>query len=448
MRFIFVLLIVLSTLADVSATKATVGNAPLRCRLDGYRTREIVLEGNRLYFTVWDPHLGGEALIAVHTGTCQILWRFPEAKPVPEIASRLDFSAQSGPTGVEEFAVTAEAVYIVTLANPDEAWSRLTALDAETGRPRFSHQYRYLFDFDQLAVHGGKLLAYGGGRLYGINPENGRVNWRRPHPDVGFSREFVDGLYFLPTVDGSSGLQVIHAVDVLTGADRWAVQFPEGYRATAYATERHIVLFLAEIRTDETHVLVDRVTYAYRTGDGEHLWNATGLQTRLANSEGSVGYGYRSRIGAERSELVAFQLESGAIDWTLTLPDYPQGSSIEDGVLIVILGSIGSWDSAVIGIDRSTGEQAWTREIRFVSVGSMVTPGSVNGLTYVLEVGLAIAIDAVTGRDVWTYPCGNGPILDPVIATESAVVVTNEFDAIFIFEPGSGQSAEAPEGSA
>jgi outer membrane protein assembly factor BamB len=114
-------------------------------------------------------------------------------------------------------------------------------------------------------------------------------------------------------------------------------------------------------------------------------------------------------LGTEDRELVAVDRKRGDVAWRLPLDAYVAGSPAVTGdKLYVATSSTSSRAGAVPGvgkvmaIDAATHRMAWQEDLPGPSTRSIAVDESI--LVVPTDVGIAVAFDAPTGRELWRFP--------------------------------------------
>jgi outer membrane protein assembly factor BamB len=256
---------------------------------------------------------------------------------------------------------------------------------------------RELWRFRAGAVESSPLLVnrtlYFGswdGNVYALDVrgKRPRLRWRfRADDEVNTSPAYAGGAIYFATDGGS-----LYAVDARTGRMRWHAtsfsHFPRG-REYFYATP---TVAYGRVFIGNT----DGTVYAYGAGTGNLLW---------AKHVGS--YVYTAAAVWERTVLV------------------------------------GTYDGYVVALDAATGAERWRHSAPSALHGA---PTVLSGLVYFSSCGTCgqrgsrsaragprttFALDARTGRLVWSFPDGQ---YSPVVADSERIYVTGR-TRIYAFEP-------------
>jgi outer membrane protein assembly factor BamB len=161
---------------------------------------------------------------------------------------------------------------------------------------------------------------------------------------------------------------------------------------------------------------VDGRFRAFDLAGGVEIWS---IDLNVAWSSPSVA-GDLVIVGTEDRDLVAVQRKTGDLAWRLPLEVFVAGSpAVADDRLYVATSSASSRAGAVPGVgkvmavDAATHRVAWEEDLPGPSTRSIAVDGSV--LVVPTDVGIAVAFDRATGRELWRFP--TPPFTDtPVIA--------------------------------
>ena len=127
----------------------------------------------------------------------------------------------------------------------------------------------------------------------------------------------------------------------------------------------------------------------------------------------------RAYFGTFNYEVLAVDLKQRRIEWRYSDPEsrfpYYSSAALDNGRLIV-----GGRDKLVHAIDAGTGRRLWTFATRArvdsspVVAGGRVFVGSTDGRLYML--------DAASGKKIWEFEIGAGVTASPAIAAGRLVI--------------------------
>jgi outer membrane protein assembly factor BamB len=238
-------------------------------------------------------------------------------------------------------------------------------------------------------LHGGRLFAFGaGGALTALDAATGRVAWRRDFaarfpsawPLYGVAQSPVaDGDRVLVHAGGSEGSALL-ALDAATGAERWA------WTAQAPAYASPMVATIGGVRQVVT--LTERQLVGLSAAEGKLLWSFPFETMYEQNAVTPVVHG----------DLVIV-------------------SGIEKGVTALrIRAQAGRWEA----------RPEWTSaDASFYMSSPVRTGGRLLGFSH-RQKGQLVALDAASGRLLWTGPGRAGESASIVVAGEDALVLTTE----------------------
>lgn len=289
------------------------------------------------------------------------------------------------------------------------------------------------------------------GEMAGPGPRGDRpvIAWEF-EADGPFSNSPVvaDGTVFAASGDGR-----IHVLELATGNERWAVDIGGHLSASPLLTSDLVIV------GDE-----DGTVHALQADDGTPAWTAT-LDGAITGSPAALGddlivatmgtHAYRLdaatgkqiwstdvggattrsvTVDGERAylglggELVAIDLADGAERWRATLAATGNvGTPTIAGELVYAATGLGGEpeDAGVAAIDAVTGEIRW----HYASPEQAVvyTPAVVDGRAFVLgHDGRVVAMDAATGKQLWTQDFDHELEALPSIVGETVYVVGND----------------------
>jgi outer membrane protein assembly factor BamB len=237
-----------------------------------------------------------------------------------------------------------------------------------------------------LLVHDTLYFGSWDGHVYAVdvrNPVHPRLRWRfAADAEVNSSPAYGYGMVYVGTDAGS-----VYAIDATSGAARWraTVSSREYFYATPTIAYRRVYIGNA-----------DGTLYVFDAGTGRSLWSrhaGTYIYTAAALWRGEV------IIGTYDGKLVAYDALHGARRWTFVAPSMIHGApTVIDGLVY-----FSSCRDCVAGSSR------------YVKYGP----------------GRTFALDAATGRRVWSFFDGQ---YSPVVADSKRLYLVGE-TGIYAFAP-------------
>lgn len=286
----------------------------------------------------------------------------------------------------------------------------LFALDATTGAERWNFELGERFFASEPIVVGDRVFAGGPDGLYRLDAATGQRDWRfRVEPDeMGLPRSFMMPAHHDGRVYGVSGGiigGILWAVDAETGEELWNLDEPE-------------TGFFAPVATDAG---VLTVTYGGRLrlldpATGEALWTVE-LGQQPPGPATVIG---DLAIAATYEGAVAFDLATGAPDWTYTSETgATQVVAAGEQLLVVEEGSLAMLDPA----DAS---EVWRAEFAVSPTPGLLglTLPVVAGTTIYVVMsdgleGTIVALDTATGETRWSIGSAEG-LLVTYLSTPAA----------------------------
>lgn len=279
---------------------------------------------------------------------------------------------------------------------------------------------------------------------------SGQLAWRQN----GFLDQYTEGPLSLTT----DGIPLVSGTDVImvepnTGRIRWRFFRSDlTYGSPSVSATDDGTAVLVDWTTDHAGYLVLDAA----TGQPVSSWPQAYADAELLAAP-SVGGALLRIPGPHSSESVDRVDTSGRRQWTFT-PGRgcrTPNAAVSAGVAVIAVDAgSGCGDDRVVGLDQDTGVARWSRSGAFYPItttGDLVIAGDSTDFVKTLT-----ALDAKTGRIVWTHPLvATGATLDcrrASVAAASSVVQADCFvqtastsdeqsspRAIFRFEAGSGQ---------
>jgi outer membrane protein assembly factor BamB len=296
-----------------------------------------------------------------------------------------------------------------------------------------------------LLVLLGLLAAVVGGRL--VEPPRGSPGWPMFKGDASRRGEGVDGPIGQPvlrwryqangaipeSVSVSGGLAyassddgVLHALDVVTGEERWsftadvpplfgpAVVDGSVYVFDAAGFLHSLDAATGDLRWRSAQAVVgassptvgggavyagssDGSLVAIATADGTERWRSSISTTGVARSPAFADG--RVYVAADGGGFVAVDAVDGTIVWRHDTGDLSTGTAVAaDG--IAFMGASGIPGEGMLwALDAATGVERWRIE------QPIFTPAVSGGVAYSGSTALGVfAFDAATGRQRWTFP--------------------------------------------
>jgi len=261
------------------------------------------------------------------------------------------------------------------------------------------------------------------GLLVALNARTGRVMWRFRAGVIESSPLLVGGLVYFGSWDHR-----VYAVDVGTHRARWT-----------FTTGGEVKGGLAFARGTVYAGSYDGHVYALGARTGKLRWSA-GAERRLTGrgrfyATPAVAYG-RVFVGATDGIVYAFGARSGRLLWARRTGSYVYGAAaVWRGAVYV-----GSYDHRFYALDAATGAVRWSFAAGHPVSGA---PTVLDGLVYFSTCGSCSsqesdararrtrALDARTGRLVWTFPDGE---YSPLVADSSRAYLTG-FTNVYALAP-------------
>jgi outer membrane protein assembly factor BamB len=323
-----------------------------------------------------------------------------------------------------------------------------------------------LIEFPPVIAYDRLYLGTNGGRFMSVTPESGRIVWNREFGRcIAASAAVSDGTVYVPMMGprpcradtsgylvalrADSGHEVwrfragpiessplvshgvvyvgswdhrVYAVDAAGGRVRWV--FSTGDKVKGGASLGHGAVYIGSY---------DGRLYSLDARSGRLRWSADAGAAIYATPSIAGG---RVFVGTLGGTISAFDARNGNVVWSVRTGSYVYSSAaVWRGVVYV-----GSYDHGLYALEAATGRVRW----RFAAPGPISgTPTVVAGLVYVATCAICIAgqsqlgtqrsyaLDARTGRVVWTVPRGD---YTPVVADSSRAYFV-AYQRLFGLEP-------------
>lgn len=289
---------------------------------------------------------------------------------------------------------------------------QLTALDLQSGKPRWKYAAGTLIGESSPAVSGGTVYVGDmDGIVHAVSASTGTRLWTfKTNGEIKASPVVLGDLVLIGSYDTN-----LYALDARTGRRRWALATKGPVHATV-ATLAPLV-FIAGCDAVFRAVRIANGTQAYEINIGAYV------------GASPVVEGTRAYFGTYENEVVALDLARRRVLWRYSDParQFPFYSSaaLDQGRVI-----IGGRDKYVYSLDTATGKPAWSFGTRArvdsspVVAGGRVYVGSSDGTLY--------GLDERTGSRLWTFDAGDAITASPAIA-EGRLVVGARNGVVYCF---------------
>ena len=289
----------------------------------------------------------------------------------------------------------------------------LHAIDLASGKPRWKYTTGNVIGESSPAV-GEDTVYVGdlGGILHAVGLTDGKRRWTfQTDGEIKASPVIAGGTVLVGSYDTH-----LYAVNARTGRLRWKVPTAGMVHATAAVQEG--LTFVTGC---------DMLFRAIRIADGEEMFQ---VEAGAYTSASPVLDGDRAYFGTFNSEVLAVDLKRRSVLWRYKNPDaqpfpFYSSAALAQGRVIV-----GGRDRLVHAIDAATGKAVWTFATRArvdsspVVAGGRVYVGSSDGRFYVL--------DAASGKKLWEFETGAALTASPAVAA-GRVVIGAEDGRLYVF---------------
>ena len=278
----------------------------------------------------------------------------------------------------------------------------LLALDLASGKLLWKYATGNLIGESSPAV-GTDTVFVGdlGGLVHAVSLRDGKPLWTfKTGAEIKSSPVLINDVVLIGSYDTH-----LYALDARSGKLRWKVATKGQVHATPAVQDG--LAFVAGCDAVFRAIRVADGTEAYHVESGAY----TGASPVLDNG--------RAYFGTFNYEVLAVDLKQRRIEWRYSDPEsrfpYYSSAALDSGRLIV-----GGRDKLVHAIDAGTGRRLWTFATRArvdsspVVAGGRVFVGSTDGRLYML--------DAASGKKIWEFEIGAGVTASPAIAAGRLVI--------------------------
>jgi outer membrane protein assembly factor BamB len=288
----------------------------------------------------------------------------------------------------------------------------LVALDLASGKLRWKYSTGNLIGESSPAIAGEAVYVGDlGGLVHAVGIRDGKPLWTfKTGGEIKASPVVADGVVLIGSYDTR-----LYAIDARTGKLRWDVATKGMVHATA------------GVRDGMTFVTgCDAMFRAIRIADGREVFH---IETGAYTAASPLLDGDRAYVGTFNAEVLALDLTRRAVVWRYSQPDseFPYyASAALDGTRLIL----GGRDKLVHAIDAASGKRLWTFPTRArvdsspVVAGGRVYVGSGDGRLYVL--------DSASGKRLWDFDTGAGISASPAVAA-GRVAIGAEDGRLYVF---------------
>jgi len=292
-------------------------------------------------------------------------------------------------------AVVDGVVYVGGASGAD---GMLYAIDARTGGTKWT----FPGGFGSPAVLDGVVYTGASEAFYALDARTGAEVWEFPGATGSVPTVADGGVYFC------SESNILYALDAVAGTELWEQVAPGGCAAAAVA---HGLVYTS---SDD-----DGTVYAWDARTGALVWS---YETKAVAGDAAPvvanGIVYAPTNGAG---VYAFDARTGAFLWSGPGGTSKTTPAVAGGLLF---GS----DGLAYALNASTGKTVWEGKPAAES-----SPALANGVLYFgCGIYRICAVDAKTGKELWTYKTHNSVYSSPSVV-DGVVYVGSEDRNVYAF---------------
>ena len=216
------------------------------------------------------------------------------------------------------------------------------------------------------------------------------------------------------------------------GRPRWTVD-----RGTDQPSLRDVAPRLA---ADAVLVPTEEGVLALERATGTPRWEA---RTGERANTPVVAAG-RAVVSTWEGSLVAFDLDSGRVDWRTALPGVALGAAAgDDGVVVAVWEAEHGDGAGVVAVEPATGRQRWAARLPAGGVGGPGLVAAPGGPLVVVVAGdvaaHALAVDS--GEERWSSPLqgAGSPEVAPLDGGGGTVLVAHRLGGLALLDADSGR---------
>ncbi|HEX6664844.1 MAG TPA: PQQ-binding-like beta-propeller repeat protein [Gaiellaceae bacterium] len=259
----------------------------------------------------------------------------------------------------------------------------------------------------------------GQGEVVAVDRSDGRLRWRFLAAPIESSPLVVGGLVIVGDRDG-----YVYALDLDNGHVRW--RFRTGAAVKGGASAAGTRIFIGSY---------DGYVYALEAASGKLAWRARSPAGGHLYATPSLAHGLLF-VGATDGFVMALDSRTGQLRWSRRLPSFVYASAAVAGSRVFV----GSYDHRLYALEATTGKPLWSFKGQgpvsgtATVVGNLVffsTCGSCSTYESNPAARRTYAVDASSGKLVWTYPDGE---YTPVVTDGLRIYLTG-YATITALEP-------------
>lgn len=260
-----------------------------------------------------------------------------------------------------------------------------------------------------VSVAQGTLLADGEQILYALNVVDGKERWRFNLPGSFLSPAVAGNRLFVRAEAGADGFVFALSLDV--GAKLWQYRFP-AVGSSYDNVGGHVTSPL--VAKERVLVGAAQSLYALDVETGALVWEY-GLQSPVASSVSVAG---DLVYVSDFTHLYALSIADGSEVWRF---EFDAVSLFFAPVVLAEQVIITSFDT-VYSLGRSTGELLWAKQLPDIEV---IPAGAAGEQIYVKSTNTLVALDRTSGAELWRYTTLNFVSLPAV--TEDHLYVIDRY---------------------
>jgi len=354
---------------------------------------------------------------------------------------------------------TTAAIPAVSSTNEGSDWPQFHLDSEHQGATQSSapHDNRMTWASENIGAQEGSSVSVAGGcvyincidRLVCLDRMSGRTLWNAslsPTADVcnvwGFSPAYHDGMVFL------TGSKVV-CINATNGSEKWSYSFPtergsvdggpavvdgrvivgdwdgHNYYCLDEYTGKQIWNFTVEGNAQSTPAISNGLVvlagwewgvggriYCLDLENGTEIWNLSTSNSPCGSAALDGNRAYLTTYSFDGDgDVLAISLHNGSLLWQKSIARSDSTPALSGGRLYVCGGTDGFSDKATYCFDAENGSQIWKTEPQDEIGEWRCSPAYADGLVFVgqtqnMNYTALCALDAITGKMVWSYPAG------------------------------------------
>ncbi|MGA7729635.1 MAG: PQQ-binding-like beta-propeller repeat protein [Chloroflexia bacterium] len=411
----------LSSNSDLETNNVPEASLKWRSKPGDFIEDPPVASGDRIYVTVVDS-----CLCALDRETGDILWEFPIGgvqQSAPTLSGDTILFASAKTTAISPDILHDGYIYAVDAKTGSQIWS-YKAEEEQVTSPLVEDGVVY-FGTGQWAGRVGGYRDEPNGAIYAVSLATGELIWRLPLPekDIWTDMALENGvLYYMDRVEYRAGRGRLHAMDVATQQDKWALE-----RTDELGDAFTLAQGSLYVTSDETLVAIDgasgKTKWTFKLGDAK-----SGHAIVAARASRLSCCSRKGLIPTDADMPAPASIEASLVMTSIFIPSPGLRTSpaVADGTVFIgagidtgIAAQYGTViEDHIVALDLEMGKEKWRINLREQSLSNPATPYIADGTLYMatFRPDALYALDANTGATKWRFLADDAIFAPPSVA--------------------------------